>query len=379
MLYNGMMHSSLAPEVPLLVSPSLAATIGLEEATLLAALNNLIHHRTPQEHNGFHWLQLQRDTVEQFLPFWNAHDIDRVVASLRDKGIILVQSAPFSESHSLHFAFNEQNPSHTATQISPQVSPQQPLQQGIAAPAYHGSSRIAPNWQPTQEVLDRLSQHNVPPHFSREQLPEFITYWRETGESHRSWGNKFFKHALRKWEEHRARESAPQQNAAISRDWQPSADAMEILLRKQIPQNFIDDAVAEFILYWLEKGDRCRTWNSRFMNHVNRQWARFTHALQNDTEPRTIANDWNASADVYEVLSMANIDIQFAKEQEKEFVIYWRESKQLHSSWNSKFLQHVKYRWAQRHNMPIQQRSSQQQSTRERSINDNLSDRSWAS
>ncbi|MFL0796162.1 MAG: hypothetical protein K6L73_01575 [Cellvibrionaceae bacterium] len=365
------MHSSLVPETPLLVSPSLAATIGLEEATLLAALNTMMQYRSPQAHNGFYWLQLQQDAVTQLLPFWNPHDIDRVVASLRDKGIILIQSAPFSESQCIHFAFNEQASSTSNLNQPPQQSP--------TISAQPGSNRIAPNWQPNQEVLDRLSQHNVPPHFAREQLPEFITYWRETGEAHRSWGNKFFKHALRKWEEHRSRESAPQQDAAISRDWQPSADAMEILLRKQIPQNFVDDAVAEFILYWLEKGDRCRTWNSRFMNHVNRQWARFTHALQNDTEPRPIPKDWSASADVYEVLSMANIDIQFAKEQEKEFVIYWRESKQLHSSWNSKFLQHVKYRWAQRHNMPTQQQSSLQQSTRERSINDNLNDRSWAS
>jgi hypothetical protein len=39
------MVSSLLPEKPLVISPSLAATIGLEEAVLLAVLHELFVHR----------------------------------------------------------------------------------------------------------------------------------------------------------------------------------------------------------------------------------------------------------------------------------------------------------------------------------------------
>lgn len=371
-MYNGGMHSSLIPEPQLLISPALASTIGLEEATMLSVLSNLILHRETRLHEGFRWLQLRQETVSQYMPFWNDHDIQRISTSLKDKGILLLGSAPYSQCHTLTFAFNEQQ-TYSANQQA-QTPPQSSAREQITP----GNTLLPPNWRPSQEVLERLSQHNVPPHFAHEQLPEFVTFWRESGESHRSWGNKFFKQVLRRWEEHRARQSSRPTAAPISRDWRPSMDAMEILRRKQIPQDFIDDAIAEFILYWQEKGEASQTWNSRFMNHVNRQWAKVTHALQHDTEPRPIPADWRPSPDVYEVLDMANIDLNFAREQEKEFVIYWLESKQLYHSWNSKFLQHVKYRWAQRHNMSGQAPGHSSDSTRERSINDNLSDRSWA-
>jgi hypothetical protein len=39
------MVSSLLPEKPLVISPSLAATIGLEEAVLLTVLHELFVHR----------------------------------------------------------------------------------------------------------------------------------------------------------------------------------------------------------------------------------------------------------------------------------------------------------------------------------------------
>ena len=45
---------------------------------------------------------------------------------------------------------------------------------------------------------------------------------------------------------------------------------------------------------------------------------------------------------------------QFAREQVPEFVLYWLESKQPHASWNTKFITHVKYRWARRHDQAWQ-------------------------
>ena len=50
------MTSSLVPEKPILVSPSLASTIGLEEATMLSILDDLSQHREGREREGYRWL-----------------------------------------------------------------------------------------------------------------------------------------------------------------------------------------------------------------------------------------------------------------------------------------------------------------------------------
>jgi hypothetical protein len=65
------------------------------------------------------------------------------------------------------------------------------------------------------------------------------------------------------------------------------------------------------------------------------------------------------------VLGMANIDADFAEAQLKEFVLYWRDRNEIHRSWNTKFLQHVKYKWAQ-------------QAQAGQSLLDKFTDRSWA-
>ncbi|MDC3320331.1 DnaT-like ssDNA-binding domain-containing protein [Luminiphilus sp.] len=66
-----------------------------------------------------------------------------------------------------------------------------------------------------------------------------------------------------------------------------------------------------------------------------------------------------------------------------EFIVYWVDSNEVHTSWNAKFLQHVKYQW-QRHQEQASGRSAAgggarpTDRTKDRSITDDLSDTSWA-
>ena len=87
------------------------------------------------------------------------------------------------------------------------------------------------------------------------------------------------------------------------------------------------------------------------------------------------------SADVFDILKMSHIDAQFAWEILPEFVIYWKDSNQLYKSWNTKFLQHVKYQWAKRNEISThggQQGTPTKGRSRDRSLSDDLTDRSWA-
>ena len=69
------------------------------------------------------------------------------------------------------------------------------------------------------------------------------------------------------------------------------------------------------------------------------------------------------------MLAIANIELQFARDLIPEFVLYWRDKNELHHSWNTKFLQHVKYRWVRR---------NQDHPNTKVDAFERLSDRSWA-
>ena len=151
----------------------------------------------------------------------------------------------------------------------------------------------------------------------------------------------------------------------MSADWKPSEDAFNILEHASISRSFIEDAVPEFVLYWRETGLKTSTWNTKFIAHVRRQWGKFEAALEHDSTPKLLPDDYQPSEEVFEVLEMANIDSQFAHELIPEFILYWRERKEISASWHTKFLQHTKYKWAAK-------------KSDKGNIIEKLTDRSWA-
>ncbi|TNF09066.1 MAG: hypothetical protein EP323_00730 [Gammaproteobacteria bacterium] len=363
---------SLIPEKPLVISPSLAATIGLEEAILLQTLGEVRSHHTPEAQGDHQWLTTSASQLLTLLPFWQLEDIQRITSSLRDKGVLLVASAPLRESAELRFAFNERQANVSCVSVPPVA---------------RSTKTISPDWRPEEDVIRQLAQYSIPKEFCSEQIPEFVTYWTERGEPRYSWGSRFIKHVLRLWRSQQTEDARRSQEIPMSRDWQPSRDALEILTRQAgINSNFVEDAIPEFVLYWMERGESSSTWNSRFIMHVKRQWARFTSAMEHDTLPKPLAANWRPSEELFDVLTLANIPRPFAEGLVAEFVLYWRESGQLYGSWNTKFLQQVKRAWSRQstaNNQDAlhgqQQRPHRPDSTRTRTLVDELQDRSWAS
>lgn len=334
--------SFLISDSPLFFSAHLAATIGLEEAIMLHVLNEAASFQPSST------VTIAVTLLQAKLPFWPTYDLQRVCKSLADKGLIHLLSAPLTQTDSLIFHFDEQKAGINTPSLPVAATTIVPLTSG-----QQGANRISANWQPDSTVLNQLLQHhNIPHAFSRSQVPRFITYWRESGKVAHSWNAKFMEDVLHRWQRQRADLSFLQTSSEpsnIQQDWRPSTDALEILQRNGINHAFIDDAIPEFVLYWREKGDATTTWNSKFIQHIKRQWARFTSTLQHDTEPKRLPNDWQPSEDVFDIIKMATINEPFARKLIPEFVLYWKESNQLYGSWNTKFLQHVKYCWANQH------------------------------
>ena len=381
-----MTDSSLIPERQLVFSPGLAATIGLEEAILLQHLGELFQHGNSREKNGYDWLTVDRDYLLHTLPFFSTEDLQRISRSLADKGVILIDSAPIRRSGQLVFAINE--PAKRAS--APTTVSAQANTAAEDSPVVRRSAATLPiHWAPSEDLLQLLGlNHNIPRQFAMDQLEDFIFYWRERGETSHAWENKFRQHVISNWrrdQQSRAQSFDVTPPAALDNQWRPSLDALEIMERSGIPQDFIEQAIPEFILYWRERGAPPKELNSKFIQHIRIQWARYSSTLTHSTEPRRMADNWQPSEDVYDILRLSHIDLEFARSLLPEFIVYWKDSNQVKTSWNSKFLQHVKYHWAKRHQLQQTDNSHGQQSgsgsagrTRDRSIEQDLTDTSWA-
>ena len=374
---------SLIPEKPIVISPTLAATIGLEETVLLQVLQECLTHSNPVQSSGFDWVTISGATLLGLTPFWNEDDIRRLCASLHEKGLLLMGGGPFSVQLDFRFAFNELAATHQPAQQTPQRAAQSAPQTSVP----HSAKTIGGSWQPSQDALRQLAQLGVTKEFAQQQVPQFVAYWRERNVPRHSWESKYIKEVWRQWQQAESTSHRRKREVSVTGEWQPSQDALDLLIIKGgINPNFVDDAVPEFILYWRDRGDVSSTWNSKFIQHVRRQWQFYTGMMEQDTMPRAMPAQWQPKESVYDVLQMANIDRQFAQQAIPEFVLYWQENGTPQASWSTKFLQYVKRQWA-RHNQPQsasgtdgkQQGSYSKGRIRDRNIIDALSDRSWAS
>ncbi|MAD47568.1 MAG: hypothetical protein CMI02_08530 [Oceanospirillaceae bacterium] len=352
------------------LSATLAATIGLEEAVLLTVLNDAARLQSHAQTGISH------PALRAQLPFWDDVSIRRVLRSLCDKGLISLQGALFPEGDMLLFNFTdharEQPPRADALH-----TPAAPPAASAATPA-HTKAPLQTDWQPHEDTLQRLQQHGIPRSFSWAQLDTFMLAGQEQGANRNDWNTRFFRHVKAQWvyqqndaqRHQRALEKSfngpaqaaqttpghertafrPGQEEAgpIAHDWQPNQDACQILTRAGIDPQFIADAVPEFVLYWAERGDAFKTWNSKFIQHVRQQWARYSASVEHSPLPTRIAENWQPSPDCFDILSMAHIDRRFAEQLVPEFVLYWRDANQVHNSWNSRFLQYVKQQWGKR-------------------------------
>lgn len=343
-------------------SANLARSHGLEQAIAFAVMQQFQAFR--QNKNG--WILISDDDWTSKLPFWTIETIHSSLNQLRVQGLI-----------EIHQAGNTLNPKclyrvvkKTSTSGLPIVNsiPSQAsgnrnaigtgnttgntnntnLQQN---PTFSRSGPMPEQWHPDPHVIQQLTRLGIPENFIQEAIPEFVTYWKESGKHAISWGAKFQERVRKLWMEHETKVASNKIPAPITKEWQPSQDARDILIRDGIDPEFIKDSVAEFLLYWMERGSAEITWNNKFVSHIRHQWQKFCSTIEHSTNPTRIPKNWQPSPECFDIARMAQIDVEFVKEQIKPFVLYWSDSNQTSTSWNTKFVQHLKWSWAKRHQL----------------------------
>ncbi len=330
------MLGSLYSDRPIAVSPALAATIGLEEAVMVHVLAELLTFRAAERlesHPNLDFVLLNEADAGKFFPFWKPEDIDRIRLKLMQLDMLVYEPHPTEEG---------------AAWYALQRMDSAPRQQSRVRRRRGTTGPIPPDWQPDPEWILQCRHQNIPEDFIHAQVSRFVLYWRERGEARFSWGNQFYNHVLKLWREEQTASGARERFGDMSWEWRPDEFAVGILLSDDVNRNFIEDAIPEFVLYWMERGVMRDAWNSKFIKHVQRQWELLQDPAFNDRKPKQIARDWQPVAACLEILQLAQIDEKWALGQVPEFVLYWRETGEARASWGMIFLQRMKQLWARR-------------------------------
>lgn len=335
---------SLFPEKPILVYPSLATTIGLEEATMLATLNDMVQFRQGSASQGLSWYRLEHHELNEALPFWDALDIQRISQHLRDLGLVLIRSAPYSQSQSIDFAFNRQASTPASdTNTSPAHNNRSQDYRHTSSSA----STIAAGWQPDKETMIGLGQLNIPEHFAREQVPEFVRYWRENGEAQRSWGSKFIQYVKRQWTFHSTRMARNNRATLLPKEWQPSQALQTQIASEGIPSTFVGKVLNKFSLYHQRSGTTHLNWDMPFFSWVKEEWQKQDTPFMESKKAIAMHSEWQPDGHTIDYLTgiSSNIDRRFIEECIPEFIHKWTEKKAIYSEWGSVFVKHVSEQW----------------------------------
>lgn len=309
-------------------SKDVASTIGLSEAVLLEVLKE----------SGLKGRNLNE--LQNLLSFWTEKELTEYLKSLLSKGLVVENK--------------------TSTLSSFSVKEIQTVDRR--------ESSMENSWRPEKELLDQILEYGIPEEFTYAQVEDFKHLNQEKEEKNKSWGIKFLRFVIKQWRQKEATDNQKRKRQPIETNWKPEDEAREILVRSGVDNDFIDKEVPEFVLYWSEKKEESDIWNSKFIAHIRRQWGRFQNVNEKDDLPFKIDSKWLPNEDFYDVLTLTNIPKEFADSTLSEFILYWKETGQSHNSWNSKFLQHVKFQW---------QKQNQNLSSQGQNLMDKRIESSW--
>ena len=305
----------------LIISKDAAKTIGLNEAVLLEILN---FNYKATKRDSFTLEEIQIET-----PFWEENELLKTLANLSAKGIIKTFKGVYCLVKQQE---NRERGSYSELKI-------------------RQTKELKENWLPESELLEQIAEYGIPDEFALSHVDEFKHLSAEKNERHHSWGVKFLRFVIKKWREQEVTAHKLSKRKAISKDWVPDEEAFNILIKAGVDGDFIEREIPEFILYWSERNELSDIWSSKFISHIRRQWAKTQNIVENTDLPSPISQDWHPNEDFYDVLSLTGITKEFADTTIGEFILYWKETGQSHNSWNSKFLQHVKYQAKREQNL----------------------------
>ena len=205
----------------LLVSPSLAQTLGLEEALLLQLVQEL------KVLSSNDWVTLTDQQRAHLLPFWSKVQFNSVLKRLEAQGVIELQG---------------QNPWTIAERFSGTADSQPATEAPIAKPQMSAPPPAPAEPTPVYAMNEARR---------RNQSDDDLAYLRETA---------------------KPKKPVSARKTAMSIDWEPSEDFPGLLSFHNIPLPFALSEMAKFRQYYLATDRIEISWDVRFLNWVQRAW-----------------------------------------------------------------------------------------------------------
>ena len=201
------------------------------------------------------------------------------------------------------------------------------------------------NFYPSDDLVKQACNLGIEEDFLGDQLPSFNLFWKGKDLKPHLKESKFLQYALKNWREKEKIEYQESKKVLIDSNWRPSEDAISILKSLDINDSFFESLLPEFILFWKEKRIKSNSWNSTFLNHVKKQWAKKSFKLDSGKENHPMSKNWAPSEDCMKVLEVTNIPVDFIESKLPEFRLYWIDAGEISTNWNNKFINFVKNSW----------------------------------
>ena len=179
----------------------------------------------------------------------------------------------------------------------------------------HEKSQISKTWRPSEDVIEILTRSGMENDFLERLIPEFIIYWSERADVLISYNSKFIEHARLKWAQHSAEIETKTDPTVISEDWQPSEDCMDIIEMAGIDNNFVEESLPEFKLYWKEDGRASVSWDSKFINFIKKRASFFDGAAVKQN--KTSFNWYNPYEDEQDKKKSSNKTVENLRKKHK--------------------------------------------------------------
>lgn len=354
------MSISPVPEHLLTFSPTLAETIGLEEAILLQFLDGLRRHRglSPASGQAPGGVRAGPEDLHAALPFWKPDAIRRIQDSLEAKGMINVTPG---------------RPGAGGQASAPLI-----VIAELSAPADEGASGAAAGRPEERRAADEelvrlcVREHGVPEDFAREQARRFglLRSARAGGvPSPRGAGGDLLAHVLRRWRKEETRLAALEAASPMSCEWEPARDTVGILTEEGVTASFIATELPMFRIYWRGRGERRTDWDRLFVERVREEW-------EKKRVMRPIPEGWEPDGETVEDLESKGVPGQFIRGRVSLFRNYWRETGRRKPAWNHTFTKWVMRDWEEDRNRSDRSGESDEEAV-ERKIAE-YTDRSWA-
>ena len=319
------------PEIPLLVYPSLARKYGVEESILLGLCQQLLNAQDFVE-----WLPLEASSDEEnpagknapvrlrklqislvkwrsLTSLWEEHKLHNLTESLQiqqrlkivihDRQVTLIELDSRSVNRSQESQTNvSQQGSRPLTQNASFDSAKAPLKNSlkISADRLNNSSTAAHKGKQQQrEPTSVLPVYDVPP------APELLPLPKrnpEIGKAFETRSGGVLKGigpapsfgGSTGWKKRTGdelqiifdqQEILNKQLHSITVQWRPSALFYSTLSRNNIPQEFADSCLDEFILFYCDKNKKERSWDHKFLAWVKRAWIKQQSNDNRNTAP----------------------------------------------------------------------------------------------